>query len=185
MPTDIVFPNNNEKEFIEMAERLGISELVFAYPQLPTPKFPDNSKVKVSAAILAEHNRVSSARGKADFVIVKASATEQDRFLFEKAKPDIIFDLEQSQKPDGVFQRNSGLNHIMAALAAKNNITIGFSFSSILNSSGFRRAQIMGRMAQNLFLCRKYKVKTLFASFARSPLEMRSESDLNTFFKID
>ena len=181
---DIVFPNGNEQEFIEMAERLGISELVFAYSKPSAKPLPAHPKLKISAAILAEPNRVPSARGKADFVITKASATEQDRFLFEKAKPNIIFDLEQSAKPDGIFQRNSGLNHIMAALAAKNEMIVAFSFSSILNSAGFRRAQIMGRMAQNLVLCRKYKVKTLFASFARSPWEMRSEHDLNAFFGL-
>ena len=181
---DIVFPNGNEQEFIKMAEHLGITELVFAYSKLPPKPLPTTAKVKVRIAILAEPKNVQATKRKAGFVITKASSTEQDRFLFEKAKPDIIFELEQSQRPDGLFQRNSGLNHIMAALAAKNEMTVAFSFSSILNSSGFRRAQIMGRMAQNLVLCRKYKVKTLFASFANSPLEMRSEHDLKAFFGL-
>jgi len=184
MTTDIVFPNGNEKEFIEMAERLGIGELVFAYSKLPNTLPNSSPNVKVSVTILAEPKNVQAIKRKAEFVICRASATEQDRFIFEKAKPDIIFDLEQSHRQDGIFQRNSGLNHIMAALAAKNSITIGFSFASILNSSGFRRAQILGRMAQNLFLCRKYKVKTLFASFARSPWEMRSGYDLNALFGL-
>ena len=184
MVMDIVFPNGNEQEFIKMAERLGVSELVFACSKFPVKLPTSTSKLNIRTALLTEPNKVASARGKVDFVITKASATEQDRFLFEKAKPDIVFDLEQSQRPDGIFQRNSGLNHIMAALAAKNSIAIGFSFSSILNSSGFRRAQIMGRMAQNLILCRKYKVKTLFASFARNPWEMRSEHDLKSFFGL-
>ena len=181
---DIVFPNGNEREFIEMAERLGIGELVLTYSKLPFPPIPASSKVKVRCMILAQSNQVQATKRKAEFVICRASATEQDRFLFEKAKPNIVFDIEQSQRPDGLFQRNSGLNHIMAALAAKNEMTVAFSFSSILNSSGFRRAQIMGRMAQNLVLCRKYRVKTLFASFARFPLEMRSETNLKDFFGL-
>jgi len=184
MSTDIVFPNGNEREFIQMAERLGISELVLAYSRPPNALSSSTPKLKVRSAILAQPNQVQATKHKAGFVITKAAANEQDRFLFEKAKPSIIFDLEQSARPDGLFQRNSGLNHIMAALAAKNEITIGFSFSSILNSSGFRRAQIIGRMAQNLVLCRKYKVKTLFASFAHSPPEMRSEHDLKSFFGL-
>ena len=184
MAMDIVFPNGNEQEFIQMAERLGVSELTFAYAKLPLPTLPASLKVKVRAMILAQPNQVQATKKKAGIVITKASATEQDRYLFEKAKPDIIFDLELSQRSDGLFQRNSGLNHIMAALAAKNEMTVAFSFSSILNSAGFRRAQIIGRMAQNLVLCRKYKVKTLFASFAHSPFEMRSEHDLKSFFGL-
>lgn len=184
MPLDIVFPNGNEQEFVKMAERLGIGELIFAYSKPTTKLLPTSSKLKVRAMILAEPKNIQATKRNAGFTITKASATEQDRFLFEKAKPSIIFDLELSQRPDGLFQRNSGLNHIMAALAAKNEMTVAFSFSSILNSAGFRRAQIMGRMAQNLVLCRKYKVKTLFASFARHPLEMRSESDLRAFFGL-
>ncbi len=70
----------------------------------------------------------------------------------------------------------------VARLAKKNDVAIGFSFNSVLNSSGMLRAQIIGRMQQNISLCRKYKNKTVIASFARNPYEMRAPGDLMAFF---
>jgi RNase P/RNase MRP subunit p30 len=39
-------------------------------------------------------------------------------------------------------------------------------------------------MAQNIVFCRKFKVPTLIASFARTPFELRNPSDLASFFTV-
>ncbi|MEM4282222.1 MAG: RNase P subunit p30 family protein [Candidatus Woesearchaeota archaeon] len=190
---DIVFPNNNEKEFLEIAEWLGTNELLLAYPlkrleAVTTSegfiKLIESSKVKIRVGIIAEPKEVQLARKEGITVLCRALAKPADRWLFEKAKPDIIFDLEQSPEPDSLHQRNSGLNHVLAAIAAKNRIAIGFSFASILNSSGTRRAQLLGRIAQNTALCKKYDVKCFFASFASSPWEMRGEHELKAIGEL-
>ncbi|MEM4263367.1 MAG: RNase P subunit p30 family protein [Candidatus Woesearchaeota archaeon] len=179
---DIVFPDGNEKEFIDIAEKLGYKGLVFVYQD--AAKFAEakkfETKLKILAALVVDQKRVMSARQKSKLVFVKS--TGDDRFAFEKSKPDIVFELEEAQKHDYIHQRASGLNHILCDLAKRNNIAIGFSFSSVLNSSGMLRAQIIGRMQQNISLCRKYKNKIVIASFARNPLEMRSPQDLMSFF---
>lgn len=177
---DIVFPRKNEKEFIELAEKLGYKGLVFVYSDKNS--FTDlkkyDTKLKLQNVLLADQKKVQSQRQGLVFV----KSTGDDRLAFEKSKPDLVFELEQAQKHDFIHQRASGLNHILCRLAKQNNVAIGFSFNSVLNSEGMLRAQIIGRMQQNIVLCRKFKCKTVIASFARTPLEMRSPNDLISFF---
>lgn len=178
---DIVFPKNNEKEFLEIAEKLN-KEICFVYEFRDKKSFKEktkNSKVKVVA--LVKPNQIEKARNIADFIIVKAS--ENNRPLFER-KNIMICSLELSKKPDFIYNRNSGLNQVLCSLANKNNITACFSFNEILNSDKLIRARIIGRMMQNIRFCRKYKVKTIFASFATKPYEIRSHYELMSFAKV-
>ncbi len=178
---DIVFPDRNEKDFIAMAEKLGFKGLVFVYSDASKCiVVPTEAKLKIVTAIAADQKKIIHARQKSGLVFMKS--TGDDRFAFERSKPDIVFELEEAQRHDYIHQRASGLNHILCDLAKKNNVAIGFSFSSVLNSSGMLRAQIIGRMQQNISLCRKYKNKAVVASFARNPYEMRSPQDLISFF---
>ncbi|MBW3001736.1 hypothetical protein KY338_01080 [Candidatus Woesearchaeota archaeon] len=179
---DIVFPDKNEKDFIELAEKLGYFGLMFVYDNKGT--VPDISKfktkLKLKTALLAPQKKVQSAKAKSKLVFVKA--VEDNRFAFEKSRPDLVFAVEEAQPRDFMHQRGSGLNHIMCRFAKENSVKIGFSFNSILNSSAMSRAQIIGRMQQNILLCRKFKCKTVIASFAKDPYEMRSPKDLLAFF---
>ncbi|MBW2986538.1 hypothetical protein KY333_04175 [Candidatus Woesearchaeota archaeon] len=178
---DIVFPKGNEKEFIEIAEKLGYKDLIFVYEH----KFPDvkdkfKTKLKIHDALLVQHKKVISAKNKSKLVFIKAD--EDNRFAFEKSKPSMVFALEESQSRDYMHQRGSGLNHILCRFAKENKVKIGFSFNSILTCNTMTRAQILGRMQQNIMLCRKYKCKSVIASFAKTPYEMRSPKDLMAFF---
>lgn len=179
---DIVFPDKNAQDFIEIAEKLGYSGLVLVYGA--KADVPDlnkfRTKIKLKAALLSPQKKVQSARLKSKLVFVKA--VEDNRFAFEKSMPDLVFAIEEAQPRDFMHQRGSGLNHIMCRFAKENNVKIGFSFNSILNSSGMSRAQVIGRMQQNILLCRKFKCRTVIASFAKDPYEMRAPKDLMAFF---
>jgi RNase P/RNase MRP subunit p30 len=94
----------------------------------------------------------------------------------------MIYSLEDNVRRDFIHQRASGLNHVLCKLVKENNITIGFSLNTILNSDD--KSVILGRMIQNIKICRKFKVKTAIASFAQNPLEMRSIHDLLSLFVI-
>jgi len=99
-----------------------------------------------------------------------------------KNKVDIIIGVELVSKKDSFHQRNSGLNQIICKLAKENKVAIGFSFSNVLNSK--KRALILGRMMQNVKLCRKYKVKIICGSFAKNKKEMRDAKDLLSFCRV-
>jgi RNase P/RNase MRP subunit p30 len=76
------------------------------------------------------------------------------------------------------------LNQVLCNLAKKNKVVIGFSFNEVLKSKDVERAKIIGRMQQNIKLCRKYKVDMIIASFATNKYEMRSLNDLKSFARV-
>jgi len=68
----------------------------------------------------------------------------------------------------------------MCRFARENNVAIAFPFCSLLNAK--MRARLVGRIKQNIMLCRKFKVTTVIASFAKNPYEMRSPKNLMSLF---
>jgi len=175
---EIVFPENNEEEFVEMAIRLGCKEICFAYPENKAPaKIPETKKLSVKIAIINPKNP-ARAKNKVDFII----SDEDARSSFEGREVDIVFGLEAKAKSDFTRQRNSGLNQVLCEIAAKKGKIYGFNFRDVLAAKN--RAAIMGRMMQNMMLCRKYKIKTIIFSGAKEPIEMRNPKDLKLFFEI-
>jgi len=177
MHADIVFPNRNEKEFLEIAEKLGYGRIVFAYEnadKIPTqmPK----SKIRILTGIATNEKGIQKAKNKAGFVLVKSIGN--DRWAFEKSEADIIFGLEEAQKKDFMHHRASGLNQVLCKIAQQKGKMIALPFSTLLKAKGMLRAQLMGKMMQNIRFCRKYKVNTILASFAQSPYQMRAVKDL-------
>jgi len=187
---DLVLPKNNEKEFIEIAERLSIDRLCFIYKfknkndflqnQEKINNLQEKTKLKLFTGLIADSKNISKAKKLAKIVIYKS--TGNDRHAIEKSKANIVFDLGTIATKDSMHHRNSGLNQVLCKLANKNNIMIGFSFSTILNTEGIIRSQILGRLMQNIRLCRKYNVKTIIASFAEKPYDMRPCPDLKSVF---
>ncbi len=105
-----------------------------------------------------------------------AYGKEDNRKLLENKKLDILVSPEKTRKKDFIHHRNSGLNQVLCKLAKKNNIAIGISFNDILKSK--EKDKLIGRIMQNIRLCRKYKVKMVLASFATNKFEMRDARDL-------
>jgi len=136
----------------------------------------------------AKHFRVSrkskafssGLKNKRTFIVAKSSTNDKE--AIEKLKPDVIFSFEDHARKDFIHQRASGFNHILCKSAKDNDVIIGFSLSSILNVEN--KHEILGRIMQNMKLCRKFKVKMLIASFAQDPLGMRSSHDLISLFKV-
>jgi len=155
---DIVFPGRVQA-YKDVAGRLGYSSLC-------------------AIDIKGADYYGSSREKKSDLFVWR---TLNAREAVERIRPDIIYGLEEAPRSDLIHQRNSGLNHITCRMAADKDIAIGFSFSSLLDRR--TRSVRMGRMAQNIKLCRKYKVKMIIASFAAKPMHMRSPVDLKSLFQ--
>ena len=119
-----------------------------------------------------------------DLIISEIPSDKEARAQVENKNIDILFNLENNQREDFLHQRNSGLNHIFCKLAKEKNIHFGISLSNLLNKKPKLLSKILGRIRQNLRLCRKYKIKTVFASFTDSPLDLRSPQDMHSFFNI-
>ena len=119
-----------------------------------------------------------------EFNIVQGGDDKVNRKAVEDKKVDILLSPEKNNKKDLMFSRRSGLNQVLCKLAAKNGVAIGFDFSYLLNSSGRERSRILGRMRQNVRLCRKYKIKMIFSCFARNKYELRSDDLMKVFERI-
>jgi RNase P/RNase MRP subunit p30 len=162
---DIVMPSckNDEVLFKDMSKSLGWSDVFFL------------SKNKSSEFIIADLKNIHSFR-KNKIVFCKGS-----RDAIEK-KAHVLFGFEDEKREDFLHQRASGLNHVLCNIMKKNGSFIAFDFSSILEVDNFFRSKILGRMQQNILLCRKYNVSMLPCSFAKNPLQMRSFFDFRAFF---
>jgi len=80
-----------------------------------------------------------------------------------------------------MHSRHSGFNHILAEMACKNSHTVCFSHCALLNSGTANFSTVLGRMMQNVRLCRKYKVRMKLASFANSPRHLRAAKEMESF----
>lgn len=188
MMADFVFPENNEEEFIKVAEKLSYTELVFIYKNTSKEDYAKeteklkslSTKIKVNQAQLCTAKNINKSFS--DILIAEGS--NNARQFIEEKKVDILYNLEENSRKDFIHHRSSGLNQVLCKLAHENKIIVAFSLNKIIESSGKNRAILLGRIKQNIMLCRKYKVPTIIASFAKNPWQMRSPRDIFTLFTL-
>ena len=94
-------------------------------------------------------------------IIVKAQNVEFNRKIIEYGKFQILLSPELSNdiKKDKLKQINSGFNHVLAKIAAKNNIAIGIDLTEIRSKNKKRKAIQLTKIKQNIKICRKAKCK--------------------------
>ena len=98
-------------------------------------------------------------------VIVRAQNSEFNRKILEYGKFNILLSPEIGEKHDGLKQLESGLNHVLAKIAAKNNIAIGIDFDVIKKLDKKEKAIRLARIRQNIFICRKAETKIVLVNF--------------------
>ena len=113
-----------------------------------------------------------------DFNIVVGGDENKNLKALKNKNIDILFSPEKNSRMDKMHSRESGMNHVLCKLARDNKIAIGINFGDILKVDGEKRAVLIGRIMQNIRLCRKYKVKMVIGSFARNEYEMRAAKEL-------
>jgi RNase P/RNase MRP subunit p30 len=182
---DICFPKNNEKEFVEVAIKLGTKALIFVYDfkDMKTFEAQKNEllkikEIKAGIGILSDEKSINRLPDTDDYVFVKTAA----KHLIEQKKSYILYDFEEQAKNDFLHHRNSGLNHVMCQIMKEKGKIIGVSFSALLNARS--KGLILGRMQQNARLSKKFKLKIIIASFAKTPYELRAEHEIKSFEKI-
>ncbi|MDO8528415.1 MAG: RNase P subunit p30 family protein [Nanoarchaeota archaeon] len=107
-------------------------------------------------------------------IIFSNEDEELNRKILEKECVNILL-LNQSNKKDRLKQRDSGFNHVLAKMAKAKNVTIGINLDEIIHSDKKNKAKILGRIRQNIKLCKKAKLKMMFFS----EKENRNSLDLN------
>ena len=106
---------------------------------------------------------------------------------------DLIFEIENNSKNNNKdFMRywNSGLDIVKAKLMHDNKIMLGISINQLIRQTKqtkqnkqlfVQKHKIIGRLINNIKLCRKKKVDFIIGSFAREPKELRAEKELRSF----
>jgi RNase P/RNase MRP subunit p30 len=96
-------------------------------------------------------------------IIVYSSDEEMSRKILEKLDISVLV-VSVKDRKDFSKQRDSGLNHVLCEIARKRGVVIGIDFDEIVKSFGKVRADILGRVMQNIRLCNKKKVFMRFVS---------------------
>lgn len=96
-------------------------------------------------------------------IIVKAQNNEFNRKILEYGKFNILLSLETSKEnKDTLKSLDSGLNHVLAKIASKNNISIGIDLNEIRNLDKKEKALRLARIKQNIEICKKVRTKIIF-----------------------
>lgn len=96
--------------------------------------------------------------------IVMAQDDEFNRKILEHGKFDILLSIEGGTRKNKIRQEDSGLNHVLSKIAAKNNISIGIELEEIANLQSKEKASRLAKIIQNVKICRKSKTKIAIKS---------------------
>jgi ribonuclease P/MRP protein subunit RPP1 len=108
-----------------------------------------------------EKARNEIKKNKEKEIIFSSNDDDLNRKILEKEPINILL-LNQKERKDFQKQRNSGLNHVLAKIAKKNNISIGINLDEIIQSNSQEKVKILARITQNIKLCNKNKLKMKF-----------------------
>ena len=87
-----------------------------------------------------------------------------NRKIVEYGKFDILLSPEKGNRSNSIRKIDSGLNHVVAKIAAKNKISIGIDIDEIKKLSKNEKAERLSKIKQNLEICRKSKTKIIALS---------------------
>lgn len=80
-------------------------------------------------------------------------------------------------------RRDSGMNHVLAKEAAKNNVAIELCFRDILNNYLKYRANVISSFKEILMFHRKFKFPLILTTDSKSVYDVRSTRDIVSFFR--
>jgi RNase P/RNase MRP subunit p30 len=115
-----------------------------------------------------------SVRRQAELVAVEGGDPEVNRAALSTPEVDMLLHPWKGRQ-------DSGLDHIMVKIAAKNCVSVVFDFHSLLVSSRMTRVQLMNSMLEAAKLVRKLRAPFIIASGAVEPYDLRGASDLMSF----
>ena len=111
-------------------------------------------------------------------IIIEGGDDKQNRKAVSSKNVDILLNPQLGNRKDTPHQRNSGLNQVLCKLAKQNNVAIGFSIKPIQKAK--KRRIVLGRIMQNIQLCRKYKIPIIVGIYE----EEKNQKDTLALFKV-
>jgi len=118
-----------------------------------------------------ELNVLANKRKKFDVLLVHGGNLSLNREAVETPEVDILTHPEAGRY-------DSGLNHVMMKLAAKNDVAIEINFRQVLINSKKSRNKILQFMRTNVMLAKKYHTPIIICSGAVTHFELRDPYSL-------
>ncbi len=135
--------------------------------------------VEIFLGIVAKNPRelklLKKLRMEYDLLLVSGGELRLNRLAVETSEVDILAHPEQGKKED------SGMNHVLAKLAAKNSVAIEVNFREALSSDSLRRSLVLSHMRTNVRLAKKYEAPLIISSGATVWHELRDPKFLVSF----
>jgi len=98
-------------------------------------------------------------------IIVKSQNPEFDRKILEFGNFNILLSVEKIKGKDNSKYLNSGLNHVLAKIAAKNKIAMGINIEEISRLEKKQKALLLSIIKQNIKTCRKAQCKIALLNY--------------------
>jgi RNase P/RNase MRP subunit p30 len=107
-------------------------------------------------------DRIKKEKSEGKTIIYSSEDDELNRKVVEKLKIDTLL-VNLSNRKDFQKQRNSGFNQVLAKAMKKNNIQLGINLDEIIEERNLKKkAEILARLKQNIFLCNKNHIQMKF-----------------------
>jgi len=181
------FIGKRNRETENFAKKLGFNRLLFVKEVSKLKHITKEDKDNYDAFLIKTlkpeplRRMIDKLSNYSKPIFVLGTTDEVNRIALEHKKIKALVSPEYNRQRDFLHYRNSGLNQVLCKIARDNNKLIIINFNNILLSQDIKRAKIIGRIIQNIKICKKYKTKIRIASFATLQKEMRSFSDLRSF----
>ena len=140
----------------------------------------DYAKVSMGINILSSNSNeirkiTNKYREKSNYISCLGGDLKINRFVCENYKIDVL------SRPY-YKRRDSGMNHVLAKEAAKNNVAIELCFRDILNNHLRYRANVIASFKEILMFHRKFKFPLILTTDSKSIYDIRSTRDIVAFF---
>lgn len=113
---------------------------------------------------------------KLDILMVMGGDLKINRAVCENLKIDILSRPYYKRK-------DSGMNHVLAKEAAKNNVTIELCLKDIIKTRGHIRAKTISHFRDIITLSNKFKFNIIFTSGAKTEYDLRTPQDMLSLIK--
>ncbi|MFB6144982.1 MAG: RNase P subunit p30 family protein [Candidatus Nanohaloarchaea archaeon] len=114
--------------------------------------------------------KIKSERKNADVLVFRGGDEELNRKAASDSRIDIILRPEKGRK-------DSGINHVIAEIAAENRVAIGFDLKQLF-SPDKHQSHILKHWMRNIELCEKYDTPYIITSGAEKVYDLRAPRDL-------
>lgn len=124
---------------------------------------------------------IESLKNSGKLIAIVGGDDAFNRRAIETLKINYLVSPERGYKKDNLKQRDSGINHVVAKIAKEKKIAIVVDFAEIQKLKDKEKALRLGRLIQNVKICRKAKCGIKIASLAKNKKGVIGERERKSF----